>query len=487
MNKNNNKLFIALLSLICVSIIFVNTKTDAKDQNDKTYKNTSLEKRSGEVIYRMSGTYFPNLKNSISKINASLLYAKGATGKGYSVAVVDTGVSASHPFLSGRVVGEACFTYNNSCPNGANEQIGVGAAKPVHWHGTHVAGIIAGKDSNMNGVAPGANVVPVNIFEKDGSAYEESLLSALNYVLSVKDKYNIVAVNLSLGTSKIWLSTCDEVVPDLTDIIRNLTAANVAVVAASGNAFSHGMSNPACISGVVSVAATYSTVDNVTDFSNISQYTTFAAPGYQISSSSSDGGTRTASGTSMSTPHVAGAFALYASYKQGLSIEQRVSDLKVNCPMAYDAPTKISVCRLDFTNIVGGQSGVTTTTTTTVPVTTTTVQPPTTTVPEQPTTTTTTIVYRTQVGKPRLHSVTMYKTGTTIISYVDVLYGKNLLSNYTLECNDGFSIDIPIVNGRNSQTFSFAYSNIDSRFCTMYAVSQNATRGPSSGIVFISR
>lgn len=481
MNKKFKLITIVLITFGLLSL-FVYTKAGAED-NSKDYKSIKLEVKSGNIIYRMSDM-LPSLNNVVPKINAPALYAKGATGRGYSVAVVDTGVNASHPFLSGRVVAEACFSYKNSCPNSQNQMIGSGAAKPVHWHGTHVAGIVAGKNSTSNGIAYGANIVAVNIFEKDGSAYEESLLSSLQYIYSVKEKYNIIAVNLSLGTSKVWTTQCDDVAPELTAVIHSLIDANVAVVAAAGNSFSHGMANPACVTKTVSVAASYSTNDKITDFSNISQHTTFAAPGYQISSSA-DSTYRTASGTSMATPQVAGAFALYASYKPGLSISQMVVDLHASCPKAYDAPTGISVCRLDFTGVAGGQNGVpVTTTTTVVSPTTTAPKSTTTTVPGNPTTSTT-VVYRTQIGKPRLNSVTLYKNGTMTVLYADALYGKSLVAHYVLSCDQGFQTQLPVVQGRTSHTFSLVYTGESMKSCFLYPVSHNGANGPQSSPVFV--
>jgi subtilisin family serine protease len=99
----------------------------------------------------------PTLLQSVPLIGQPTAYANGATGNGWAVAVLDTGVQANHEFLSGKVVAEACFSNANGngggislCPNGLNSQTGVGAADStitncingssnLCLHGTHVA------------------------------------------------------------------------------------------------------------------------------------------------------------------------------------------------------------------------------------------------------------------------------------------------------------------------------------------------------------
>ena len=450
--------------LIIIALLFVPSYAHAKNTSPKPYRNFKLQIKNGELIYRISEKYKPSLTGATAKINTNALTDKGYTGQGYTVAVIDTGVDFSHSFLAGKKAGEACFTTNNSCPNGGTEMYGDGAARPVHWHGTHVAGIVAGANANMRGVAPGASILGINVFEKDNSSYEENIVSALNYVNTVRVKYNIISVNLSLGTTKLWTTTCDTVSPEMTDIIHTLIDNNIAVVAAAGNSASFGMANPACISGVTSVASTYTVNDNVTDFSNIVSFTTFAAPGYLINSSVTGQALKQSSGTSMSTPFVAGAFALYASYKPSLSVLQRVTNLQYNCPKAYDAPTKISICRLDFTNVAGGLSDtpVVTTTTTTVPSPVVT-NPPVVTVPPV-STTSTTLVYVPMLGKPRLNSLSLYSTGSLYLNYTDPTYGKSLINYYQLTCNDGSVYTFsPLSSGTNHVTsFNSVNKNISS-------------------------
>jgi subtilisin family serine protease len=461
-----------------VSLLSLGHFASARDDFDKAFKDVPLEKKRGQIVYTFNDLYdvryFPSLVRSVNRINAHKMHSKGFKGKGYSVAVLDTGVLVSHPFLKDRVVAEACFTYEFSCPNGQNKMVGPGSAKPVHWHGTHVAGIVAGSSPEYSGVAPDSSIVAVNIFEKTGSSYEINLVRGLEYVLSLRSVHNIVAVNLSLGTSKMWTEECDFVSPNVTKAVKNLMDSGVAVVAASGNGFSHGMSNPACISGVIGVAATYADNDNVTDFSNISRFTSFAAPGDNIiSSGRSESSYIFASGTSMASPHVAGAVALHRSAFPSSDVPQFLSMLRSDCPMAYDKPTEISVCRLDFSVAATGKPVPVVTTTTTVPVVVTT-----TTVPVQGTTTT--VVYKTEVGKPRLTRLSRSKDRVLTVVYVDVIYGKRSLSRYELVCSDGLVYPVSLGYGVGVQTQRIDNFPVTTKSCHLKGVDSSGRDTPAT-------
>ena len=481
--KKLYKIFI----ILALYIPFVsNTKTvSAEDEPVKTYKNVRLQMKDGQILYRMSGSFSPQLINSVARVNANLMHDKGYTGQNQTVAVIDTGVDFSHPFLAGKRAGEACFTTKNSCPNSTNDMIGSGAARPVHWHGTHVAGIVSGSSATMRGVAPASKIYGINVFETDLSAYEENIIAALQHVNAVRTQHNIVAVNMSLGTTKMWSGYCDSISPELTSIIHTLVANNVAVVAAAGNSYSYGMANPACISKVIGVAATYVDNDNVTEFSNISENTTFAAPGHRINSSAPTNSYRESSGTSMASPHVAGAIALYSSYKPGLSLLNKINDLKANCPSAFDKPTEISVCRIDFNYIATGALPTNpVVTTTTIPGSSTT-QPPVTTAPSP--TTSTTIVYRTMLGKPRLNTIQLYRNGTAVINYTDPVYGKQLITQYLLSCNDGSSYTFSPTSNRSNHVQYINNMNSSISSCSLRAVGTDSNHGPATQDVFVTK
>lgn len=345
------------------------------------------------------------LDQTNARIGTSVPFDNNYQGQDTYIVVVDTGIETAHPFFQGRVALEACFAA--SCPNGSTSMIGPGAAKPVHWHGTHVAGIVAGYNTSFNGVAPKAKIIAVNVFDPSGGAYDDNIIKALKWVDSIASSYNIAAVNMSLGTSQVFTTSCNSYLPEMTSAIVALKSKNIATIVAAGNNYSYGMSSPACISDAVSVAATYSQADEVTNFSNVSEKTTLSAPGYVVKSSVLMSSYNTASGTSMASPTVAGAFAVYRSKFGIKSVGTVISDYKSTSLDALDKATKILTKRIDLKTLFADTPSTTTTTSTTTSTTSTT-----STTISLPTTTTTTVPLTTTTSTTT-SSTTIPSTTTT--------------------------------------------------------------------------
>jgi len=120
------------------------------------------------------------LAESVPLIGAPAAWAAGFSGTGQAVAILDTGVDKTHSFLSGKVVSEACFSSNTLvsstlCPNGSTATTvtgsGVNCSSFIEGciHGTHVAGIAAGKGSSgvtFSGVAKDANIIAIQVFSR---------------------------------------------------------------------------------------------------------------------------------------------------------------------------------------------------------------------------------------------------------------------------------------------------------------------------------
>ncbi len=292
----------------------------------------------------------PHLTGSVALISADAAHHE-TTGAGVAIAILDTGVDASHPFLSGRVIAEACFSTNKSgdgatslCPGGSIEVIGPGAAAPCTVagcdHGTHVAGIAAGN----GGVAPGASIIAVQVFSRIANCSAYSLpspcalgyvsdqLRALDWLASTSFNPPLAVVNLSLGAGTFTSVDACESNPNgavLKAAIAALRAQGVITVASSGNdGAASALSLPACLSNVVSVGATTKTTpEQVAWFSNSASSLTLLAPGVAITSSVPGGGFASKSGTSMAAPHVAGALAILRCARPGYAPDAYVSAL----------------------------------------------------------------------------------------------------------------------------------------------------------------
>ena len=329
-----------------------------------------------------------NLQQSIDLVFPNKPASK-FSGKGQTVAIIDTGVDRDHSFFAkdgtSRVVDGACYSgggFTNFreavtlCPNRQTVQTGAAAginctqfSFPGCDHGTHVAGIAAGND----GVASEANIIAIQVFTglRDvfrrnlcgtgrGTdcvvAFDSDILKGLERVFALRNTYDIAAVNMSLGGGQ-FSSSCDSENRLVTNIIGQLKLAGIATTASSGNSgFSSQMGWPSCISNAVAVGASSDftgsifgrsvTVDERTFYSNNSGALDIYAPGTLIRSSIPADAFANFNGTSMSAPHVAGAFAVVKAKRPSLSVDDIENTFKGVGPLITHAG--ISRRRLDI-------------------------------------------------------------------------------------------------------------------------------------------
>jgi subtilisin family serine protease len=223
-------------------------------------------------------------------------YTPASSGAGVSAYVIDSGVLSAHAEFGGRVT---------SGWSAISDGLGTG---DCNGHGTHVAGTIAGK---TYGVARAATVIPVRVLDCNGSGFNSDVIAGLEWVASNHQAGTPAVANLSLG------STASAMVDAAVQGVINDGV--TAVVAAGNSAADACNSSPARVPGALTVAASDS-ADKQAAFSNYGSCVDLYAPGVAIKSASFSSTTATAlmSGTSMASPHVAGAAAVMLSQSPGL-------------------------------------------------------------------------------------------------------------------------------------------------------------------------
>jgi subtilisin len=233
------------------------------------------------------------------------------------VAVIDTGVDFQHPDLNvvGGVTCSAPFIFWATCNTGGDDN---------HYHGTHVAGTIGALDNGIGvvGVAPGARIWAVKVLDSSGSGYSSQIIAGIDWVTAHAS--TIEVANMSLGGAGFSQAEYDA--------IQGAVNAGVAFAVAAGNDDADARNySPGGFNNVLSVSALAdfdgipgslgsSTCrsdqdDTLADFSNWGPEVDIAAPGVCILSTYpiEQGEYGTISGTSMASPHAAGALALLAS------------------------------------------------------------------------------------------------------------------------------------------------------------------------------
>jgi len=215
-------------------------------------------------------------------------FAYDATGAGVKAYVIDTGIRTTHSQFGGRAV--AGYTAIND---------GRGA-QDCNGHGTHVAGTIGG---TVAGVAKQVHLVAVRVLGCDGSGTTSGVIAGVDWVTADHRAGQPAVANLSLGGGA---STA------LDSAVSNAVVDGVSVAVAAGNDNLDACgSSPARVPAAITVGATTSS-DSRSSFSNFGSCLDLFAPGSAITSTwyTGDSATATSSGTSMATPHVAGAAAL---------------------------------------------------------------------------------------------------------------------------------------------------------------------------------
>ena len=218
-------------------------------------------------------------------------YAYTATGRGVNAVVIDTGIDRAHPDFGGRIA--AGF---NALATGAADDV-----TDNNGHGTHVAGTIA---SNTWGLAKEATIIPVRVCDASGNCNDADIVKAVDWV--TKNVAKPAVVNMSLGGP----------VDATTDVLEDAMVASIAsgityVVAAGNDSADACTYSPSRIPDVITTGAT-SASDGRSYFSNYGTCVDVFAPGSSITSGRKGStGSTTMSGTSMASPHVAGAVALF--------------------------------------------------------------------------------------------------------------------------------------------------------------------------------
>jgi serine protease AprX len=191
-------------------------------QLDALQRDPDLDHLSGDVAIR-SSMAVTNVSIGADQIWAGDPSRRSLTGKGVTVAVIDSGIDARHQALTGRVIAAVDFTGGDGA-----DRFG---------HGTHVAGIIAGQAGRtagtrqVQGVAAGAYLVSLRVLGDDGSGTMSSVIEAIDWAIDHRKQYDIGVINLSLGAAVLQPYRDDP----LCHAVERAVEAGIVVVASAGN------------------------------------------------------------------------------------------------------------------------------------------------------------------------------------------------------------------------------------------------------------
>ncbi|WP_034383583.1 S8 family peptidase [Deinococcus sp. YIM 77859] len=229
-------------------------------------------------------------------------YTYNTTASNVTAYIIDTGINTAHTAFGGRAVWGT-----NTTGDGNNSD--------CQGHGTHVAGTVG---SSTWGVAKGVKLVAVKVLGCDGSGTNSGVIAGINWALSNKTGPAVANMSLGGGASQA-----------VDDAVNNAASKNLVMAVAAGNENQNACNvSPARAANAITVGSTTNT-DARSSFSNYGSCVDLFAPGSNITSTwiGSTTATNTISGTSMATPHVAGAVALILANNPSYTTSQVTSAL----------------------------------------------------------------------------------------------------------------------------------------------------------------
>ncbi|SDU63864.1 S8 family peptidase [Jiangella alkaliphila] len=313
---------------------------------------------------RLNGRVEAALDESVPQIGAPQAWEQGLDGTGATVAVLDTGFDATHPDLAGQVVGAANFTADAD-PDGQTAADG-------HGHGTHVAATVAGTGAASGGthvgVAPGADLLVGKVLDATGSGYEDWIIAGMEWAVA----QGADVVNLSLGTP----DPSDGTDPLSLAVDRLSASSDTLFVVAAGNTgpLETTIGGPGAATSALTVGAVDKD-DHAADFSSRgprlgdgAAKPEVVAPGVGIVAARAAGTAlgnlldehyTALDGTSMATPHVAGAAAILAQQHPEWDGEQLKARLvSTSTPLDGEPASFQGAGRVDVAAAVGTSSEV---------------------------------------------------------------------------------------------------------------------------------
>ena len=245
------------------------------------------------------------LEESTKQVNADKAWAQNLTGTGTTVAVLDTGADAEHPDLQGRIVASQDFTGSAG-----------GALSDVHGHGTHTASTVGGSgaasEGRERGVAPGTGLLIGKVLGDNGGGYDSGIIAGMEWAVGQRAD----VVSMSLGSNGAP-GHCDDPLSSAAQQLATTSTTLFVIAAGNTGSGNNTVTAPSCAPAVLTVGAV-DRQDVPAWFSSRgpAAFThtlkpEISAPGVAISAARSGGRGDDAymsmSGTSMATPHVAGA------------------------------------------------------------------------------------------------------------------------------------------------------------------------------------